>query len=106
MFQKGYSSTWNIPPQTLNITPVENLLKNKELAKSLMLPSETSSLKQLQEVFGYINFQLVNESILAFKHRAFRLITSLTEFSSEKARLSEEVTLPSLTLGGRYLQVI
>ena len=78
LFQTGNFDDWGINAQRYCIDK-KTLLNNKTIACHLMLPLQTASLQRTGKVFGYFNYQLLQQTGHVFSRRAKRYIRSLSE---------------------------
>lgn len=107
LFLAGEVAKWEIDFKEVKLAP-EDVLKNKKVAKVLMLPQQTQCLKQMQKVFGYMNTQMLEQSEFVGLKRAKRYIRALTELCNEHIETYQDVdvnsyyrllsTLPILTI--------
>lgn len=81
---------WEINFQEINIRP-EELVKNKMIAKSLMLPQQNVIMNEMKMIFGYFNSMMVSELTNLSNTRATRYIRSLNTFCSEEVEIVEAV---------------
>lgn len=81
---------WEINFQEVQIRPDE-LVKNKMIAKSLMLPHQNVTMNEMKVIFGYFNSMMVSELNNLSNSRAKRYIRSLNNFCSEQVEIVEEV---------------
>lgn len=94
LFLAGEVSKWEIDFKEVKLTP-EDVLKNKKVAKVLMLPQQTQCLKQMQKVFGYMNTQMLEQSEFVGLKRAKRYVRALTELCNEHIETYQDVDLQS-----------
>lgn len=91
LLASGEVSRWEIDFKKHNLAP-DDVLKNKKLAKGVMLPSQSESLKELQKVFGFLNVQMLEQSEFVGLKRAKRYVRALTEWMGENMVIFSEVS--------------
>jgi hypothetical protein len=98
LFLAGEVQKWEIDFKDVKLTP-EDVLKNKKVAKMLMLPQvapphqQSASLKQMQKVFGYMNTQMLEQSEFVGLKRAKRYVRALTELCNEHIENYSETSM-------------
>ncbi len=90
LFISGDVTKWEIDFKEVKLAP-EDVLKNKKVAKMLMLPQQSQCLKQMQKVFGYMNTQMLEQSEFVGLKRAKRYVRVLTELCNEHIENYSEV---------------
>jgi len=90
LFKSKNISEWKLTPEVHNHIPNNTLLNDEELAKALILPDRTKSLKNMHVIFGFVNNRIVTEwdQMVNFKTRRF--LSTLEEFSNRSHELSDE----------------
>jgi len=61
LFERGDVSKWELDPEVLKQYNEKQLLGDRVLSKRVILNEETRILKNIQNVFGYVNSKLVQE---------------------------------------------
>lgn len=79
-----------------------DVVKNKEIARTLMLPEATAGIKNMQKVFGYLNQQMLTQSEFLGKKRSKRYVRALSELCNAQILNATEVGL-GLTKGDHNL---
>ena len=83
LLDSGDLVKWEIPFEELRMSP-DDVLKNRLVAKYLMLPSQNKVLNEMKTIFGYFNNAMVREITYVSHSRAKRYIRSLGVFCSEQ----------------------
>lgn len=83
LLDSGDLVKWEIPFEQLRMSP-DDVLKNRLVAKYLMLPSQNAVLNEMKTIFGYFNHAMVREVTYVSHSRAKRYIRSLGTFCSEQ----------------------
>lgn len=96
LFATGDISKWELNQEQVQGLP-DGWTKNKQIAKTYMLPEATSNLKELRLCFGYINGATVEQSGWLGKARAKRYVGCIQGFCSELAELFDVVDSRSLS---------
>ena len=97
LFLAGEVAKWEIDFKEVKLAP-EDVLKNKKVAKMLMLPGSTQCLKQMQKVFGYMNTQMLEQSEFVGLKRAKRYVRAMTELCNEHIENYSEVLFNNLDI--------
>lgn len=90
LFAGGDVTKWEVDFSKINLV-AEDIAKNKKIAKLLMLPQQTQTLKAMQKVFGYMNLQLAEQSEFIGLKRARRYLRAVTSFCNELIENYSEV---------------
>lgn len=91
LFSTGDPTKWEIDFAEAGLSP-NDVSKNKEIAKTLMLPEATSGIKNMQKVFGYLNEQMLTQSEFLGRKRSKRYVRALSEMCNEQIQNCTEVT--------------
>ena len=88
LWEGGNVNKWDLDPQVLKEFPVDTLKNDKVQSKRQILHEDTRTLKNLQNVFGYINTKIVQEFENMFWHKVQRNTKSTIEFAHKYADLN------------------
>ena len=92
LFQASNFDDWGINAQRYCIDK-KTLTNNKTIACHLMLPLQTAAVQRIGKVFGYFNYQLLNQTEHVLARRAKRYIRSFSEWSTMNMEMLQEVTI-------------
>jgi hypothetical protein len=92
LFLAGEVSKWEIDFKEVGLTP-EDVTKNKKVARMLMLPQQTNTLKQMQKFFGYMNVQMLEQTEYLGLKQAKRHVRALTELCNEHIQNFSDVKI-------------
>lgn len=93
LFSGGDPTKWEIDFKEVGLSP-NDVLKNKEIARTLMLPEASAGIKNMQKVFGYLNQQMLTQSEFLGKKRSKRYVRALSELCNAQILNATEVGFP------------
>eukprot|EP00828_Plagiopyla_frontata_P018020 TRINITY_DN2319_c0_g1_i1.p3 TRINITY_DN2319_c0_g1~~TRINITY_DN2319_c0_g1_i1.p3 ORF type:complete len:113 (+),score=14.76 TRINITY_DN2319_c0_g1_i1:257-595(+) len=84
---------WQLPNQIFSKYKSQELLNDRLLAFSVMLPQESDKVLGLKNFYAFFNGNVYDEIVFAFSQRAERYGEEFKKFSAEQINLESEFML-------------